>query len=114
MLDFFISPAYAQAAADQPNPMIQILMFGGLFVIMYLLLIRPQRKRQKEHQQLTTNLKQGDEVVLTSGLLGRITELDDHYITVKAGKEEGGKAIEMIYQRVAVHAVLPKGTIKNI
>ena len=49
----FVSNAYAQsAAAGEPNPMITLLMFGGLFVFMYFLIIRPQRKRQKEHTDL--------------------------------------------------------------
>ncbi len=113
MLDFFITPAYAQAATSESNPIFQLLIFGGLFLLMYLLLIRPQRKRQKEHQQLVNSLSVGDEVVLTSGMLGKITTLDDHYVSVKAGKDNN-KAIELSFQRQAVHAVLPKGTIKGI
>ncbi len=112
MLDFFITPAYAQAAGSDSNPMYQLAIFGGLFLLMYLLLIRPQRKKQKEHQQLVSSVNVGDEVVLTSGMLGKITLLDDHYITVKAGKSD--KGIELQFQRQAIHAVLPKGTIKGI
>ena len=88
--------------------MFSILMFGGLFVLMYFILIRPQKKRQKEHQALINSLNKGDEIVLTSGLLGRITNLDDEYVTVDTG------SVEQRYQRFAVHAVLPKGTLKAI
>jgi preprotein translocase subunit YajC len=88
--------------------MISLLMFGGLFIIMYFMLIRPQRKRQKEHQELINSLNKGDEVVLTSGMIGKITAINDNYITLDTGN------VELKFQRVAVHAVLPKGTMKGI
>lgn len=109
-MDFFIPAAMAQdAAAPQGNPMITLLMFVGLFVFMYLFIIRPQRKRQKEHQSLVASLSKGDEVVMTSGLLGKITKVDDNYVVLETGEN-----IEQKFQKVAVHAVLPKGTIKSI
>lgn len=109
MLDFFISSAEAQAASEQAGGMdyFGIIMFGGLFVIMYFMLIRPQRKRQKEHEALIGGLGKGDEVVMTSGILGKITGLTDGYVNVDTG------SVELTFQRSAVHAVLPKGTIKS-
>ncbi len=109
-MDFFIPAAMAQdAAPSQGNPMVTLLMFVGLFVFMYLFIIRPQRKRQKEHQNLVSALGKGDEVVMTSGLLGKIVKVDDNYIVLETGEN-----IEQKFQKVAVHAVLPKGTIKSI
>lgn len=111
-MSFFISSAYAQSAQAQPaaaSPFISIVMFGGLFAFMYFFIIRPQRKRQKEHQNLVTALSKGDEVVLTSGMLGKILKVDDNYIVVETGNN-----IELKFQKVAVQAVLPKGTIKSI
>ena len=111
-MDFFIPAAMAQAQSGAPteaNPMITLLMFGGLFVFMYLFIIRPQRKRQKEHTDLVSSLAKGDEVVMTSGMLGKITKVDDNYIVLDVGTNA-----ELKFQRVAVHAVLPKGTIKSI
>lgn len=109
-MDFFIPAALAQTqTAPEPNPMITLLMFGGLFVFMYLFIIRPQRKRQKDHQSLIADLNKGDEIVMNSGMLGKITKVDGDYIVVDAGNN-----IEMKFQKVAVHAVLPKGTIKSI
>jgi len=106
----FISNAYAQsAAAGEPNPMITLLMFGGLFVFMYFLIIRPQRKRQKEHTNLVGGLGKGDEVVMTSGMLGKITKLDGDYAVLEVSNN-----LELKFQKSAVHAVLPKGTIKAI
>ena len=107
---FFISSAHAQtAAASEPNPMISLLMFGGLFVFMYFLIIRPQRKRQKDHQALVGGLNKGDEVVMTSGMLGKITKLEGDYVVLEVSNN-----LELKFQKVAVHAVLPKGTIKQI
>lgn len=111
-MSLFIAEAAAQAQsapAPQGGGLIQILMLVGLFAIMYFMLIRPQRKRQKEHQQLVENLSKGDEVVMTSGMLGKITDVGDVYISVDVGSE-----VELKFQKVAVHAVLPKGTIKAI
>jgi len=109
-MDFFIPAAMAQDAAQpRGNPMVTLLMFVGLFVFMYLFIIRPQRKRQKEHQNLVSALSKGDEVVMTSGLLGKIIKVDDNYIVLETGDN-----IEQKFQKVAVHAVLPKGTIKSI
>jgi len=84
-------------------------MFGGLFIFMYFIMIRPQQKRQKEHNNLISSLSKGDEVVLTSGMLGKISKLDAEYMVLEAGNGQ-----ELKFQRVAVHAVLPKGTIKAI
>ena len=110
-MSFFIPSAYAQAAAPAPeaNPLVTLLMFGGLFVFMYFFIIRPQRKRQKDHQALVTSLSKGDEVVMSSGMLGKITKVSDEYLIVEVGTN-----VELKFQKIAVHAVLPKGTLKNI
>ncbi|MYM62191.1 preprotein translocase subunit YajC [Pseudomaricurvus sp. HS19] len=110
-MEFFIPAAMAQAEAQGPqgNPMITLIMFGGLFVFMYFFMIRPQRKRQKEHQELVGNLGKGDEVVMNSGLLGKVLKVDENYLVIETGTN-----VELKFQKVAVHAVLPKGTIKSI
>lgn len=110
-MSFFIPAAMAQAQAPaaQGNPMITLVMFGGLFVFMYFVMIRPQRKRQKEHQELVTSLSKGDEVVMNSGMLGKIIKVDENYLILETGNN-----VELKFQKVAVHAVLPKGTIKSI
>lgn len=101
---------YAAAApAGEPNPMVTLVMFAGLFIFMYFLIIRPQRKRQKEHKSLVEGLNKGDEVVMTSGMLGKITKIEGDYIEVEAAEN-----MKLKFQKVSVHAVLPKGTIKAI
>lgn len=111
-MSLFISDAVAQttapAAGSQSN-ISMIVMMVVMFAFMYFLIIRPQRKRQKEQEALMSSLNKGDEVVLTSGLLGRIVRVDGDYLVLNTGDN-----IELKFQRQAVHAVLPKGTIKAI
>lgn len=110
-MSFFIPAAHAQAANAAPpgGELFQIFFLVGLFVLFYFIAIRPQRKRQKEHQELVSNLAKGDEIITTSGILGRIAKLDDTYMVVTVADK-----VDMKFQRLHVHAVLPKGTLKNI
>ncbi|BFM16306.1 preprotein translocase subunit YajC [Maricurvus nonylphenolicus] len=110
-MEFFIPAAMAQtqAPAPQGNPMMTLIMFGGLFIFMYLFIIRPQRKRQKEHQELVDAVSKGDEVVMNSGMLGKVIRVEGDYLVL-----ETGNSVELKFQKVALHAVLPKGTIKSI
>ena len=107
----FVENAYSQAAnqAAAPNMMFQFALFAALFGLMYFMIIRPQRKRQKEHVELIGSLSKGDEVILTSGLLGKISKLDDAYLILDVAQNT-----QLKFQKSAVHAVLPKGTIKLI
>lgn len=110
-MSLFVAEAVAQAdgAAPQSAGIMQFVLLGGLFVFMYFVIIRPQRKRQKEHQELVNRLNKGDEVVLTSGMLGKIVSVDETYISIEATDN-----VVLKFQKIAVHAVLPKGTIKSL
>lgn len=110
-MSLFIASAQAQPAGQPPpgGELFQILFLVGLFVLFYFIAIRPQRKRQKEHAQMVSALNKGDEVVTTSGILGRITSLDENYMVLNVADK-----VDMKFQRVHVHAVLPKGTLKSI
>ena len=110
-MSLFIASAHAQAAGEssQGGEMFQILFLVGLFVLFYFIAIRPQRKRQKEHSELVSALAKGDEVVTSSGILGKVSALDDNYMVLNVANN-----VEMKFQRVHVHAVLPKGTLKSI
>ena len=81
----------------------------GLFVLFYFIAIRPQRKRQKEHAAMVAALAKGDEVVTSSGILGKISALDDSYVVLSVANN-----VDLKFQRVHIHAVLPKGTLKSI
>ena len=110
-MSFFISAAHAQAQGG-PNPGDQWFSMGFLvllFAVFYFIAIRPQRKRQKEHAEMVSNLQKGDEVVTSSGILGKVVRIEDDYVLLKVADN-----VELKFQKVAVHAVLPKGTLKSI
>jgi preprotein translocase subunit YajC len=110
-MTFLISDALANATApgaQQDGGFVTLLMMGALFVAFYFLLIRPQQKRAKEHKAMIAALGRGDEVVTAGGILGRVTDLAENFVTV-----EVADGVQVKVQRVAVQTVLPKGTIKS-
>ncbi len=72
----FITPAYAQTAGGAPSmeTIMQFAPFAIILVIMYFLILRPQQKRAKEHQELVSNVRRGDTVVTSGGILGKVTK----------------------------------------
>jgi len=109
-MSFFISDAMAQAApAQQADPIMSFLPLIILFVIFYFLLIRPQQKKAKDHTALVSALKKGDEVVTSGGILGKITEAGENYVSVNIAENTDVKI-----QRQAVSTILPKGTLKTL
>lgn len=110
-MSFLISSAHAQTAGAGPQgpDWAFLVMMVGLFVFFYFIAIRPQRKRQKEHAEMVAALTKGDEVVTSSGILGRITSLDDNYMVLNVANN-----VDMKFQRIHCHAKLPKGTLKTI
>ena len=109
-MDFFISSAIAQAggAPQGPSGMANIIMLLVFVAIFYFLLIRPQMKRQKEHRNMVDALSKGDEVVTNGGVLGKIVDVGDAFLTVEIANN-----IQIKVQKHAVGAVMPKGTIKE-
>jgi preprotein translocase subunit YajC len=113
-MNFLISEAWAEAPAaaagapPQGSPFMTLIMLGVLFAAFYFILIRPQAKRAKEHKAMIAALAKGDEVVTAGGVLGKVTELGEGYVTVDIAK-----GVEIKVQRQAVQTVLPKGTIKS-
>ena len=109
-MSFFISEAWAEAApaAPQDAGLIGFLPLIIIFVIFYFLLLRPQMKRAKEQRKMVEALSKGDEVVTTGGILGKITDVEDSFITV-----EIADGVRINVQRIAVTSLLPKGTVKS-
>jgi len=84
----FISPAYAQTAADGPGLLSTLIPFVLIFLIMWLFLIRPQQKKMKEHRALVEALRRGDQVITAGGIIGRVTKVkDDGEIEVELAKD---------------------------
>jgi preprotein translocase subunit YajC len=75
-----ITPAFAQgtsSVAGGTDMLVQIVPFVLIFVIMYFLILRPQQRRAKEHQELIKNVRRGDTIVTTGGLIGKVTKATD-------------------------------------
>jgi preprotein translocase subunit YajC len=106
-----INPAWAQGAgAAAPGGGYEsIILIVLMFAVLYFLMIRPQMKRAKEHKTLLEALQKGDEVVAAGGMLGRISKINENYVTIEIADH-----VEIQVQRPAIQLVLPKGTIKNI
>lgn len=109
MLDFLVSPAYAQQAAQQPNALMQFAPLILLVIVFYFMLIRPQMKRTKEHRQMLEKVAKGDEVVTGGGLAGRVVGIGEAYVTVEVADNVSVKV-----QKQAITTVLPKGTLKAL
>lgn len=108
-MDFLISPAFAQAApGQQPSMMPMLIMMVLFFVVFWLIAIRPQMKKAKEHRAMLAALARGDEVMAAGGLLGRVEDIGESIITIELAP---GVSIKL--QKQAVTAVLPKGTLKS-
>ena len=81
----WITPAYAQGAGGGGSDMfIQLLPFVAIFVIMYFLILRPQQKRVKQHQEMVKNLRRGDNVVTSGGVVAKVTKVvDDDQVEIE-------------------------------
>ena len=109
----FISNAYAQSpAAADPGLMGNLSTFLPLilmFVVMYFLMIRPQQKRAKEQKAMMDALAKGDEVITAGGILGKVSKVNDTYVTVEVSPNT-----EIVVQKHSITTLLPKGTIKSL
>ena len=104
-MDFFISNAYAQGA-QQADPFGFLLPMIIIFGAFYFLLIRPQQKKQKAHAATVAALAVGDEVMTAGGILGKVTNVTDHYAAVEIADSTIIKV-----QKSSISQVVPKGTV---
>ena len=103
-MNIFISDAWAQGA-DAGGSLFSLLPLVVIFVLFYFLLIRPQQKRAKQHKEMVAALKKGEEIVTNGGLLGKVTEVSDNFVTV-----EVSSGLNVRIQRQSISQVMPKGT----
>ena len=82
----FVTPAYAQGVGATPDVFISILPFVLIFVIMYFLIIRPQRTQMKKRGEMLAAIRRGDTVVTGGGFVGKVTKVvDDNELEVDLG-----------------------------
>ncbi|MEZ5764756.1 MAG: preprotein translocase subunit YajC [Xanthobacteraceae bacterium] len=101
-----ITPAFAQAAGGDATSMItSLLPFALIFVIMYFLILRPQQKRVKDHAELVKNLRRGDTIITSGGMVGKVTKVvDDDQVEI-----EIADGIRIRQMRQMITAVRTKG-----
>ncbi|CAN7411286.1 preprotein translocase subunit YajC [Phenylobacterium sp. LjRoot164] len=103
----FATPAFAQTAAGAATGgteamLIQFLPLVGLVVLFYFLMIRPQQRRMKQHQQMITNLKRNDTVVLNSGVIGKVVRVEDKEIGLEIAQGVTIKVVKGMIAEVRV------------
>ena len=105
-----IPDAMAQSAggATAGGGIAPILMMVVFIAIFYFLLIRPQQKKAKEHQAMVTKLSAGDEVVTSGGILGKIVEVGDSFVTLEIAPN-----VQIKVQKFQITSLMPKGTLKS-
>jgi preprotein translocase subunit YajC len=89
--------------------LMSFLPFIIIFVLFYFMLIRPQMKQAKEHRTMLDALKTGDEIVTTTGILGKVVKLNNQFSTIEIAPK-----VEIKIQKQTIQTLLPKGTIKSI
>jgi preprotein translocase subunit YajC len=108
-MNALIPEAWAQGApAPTGSPYGFMFMMVAFVVIFYFMLIRPQQKKAKEHQAMLTKLASGDEIVTTGGMLGKVIEVGDSFITL-----EVAEGVRVKVQKFQVASLMPKGTLKS-
>ena len=109
-LGLLISDAQAQSAggAMSGSGFGQIVILVVFVAVFYLLMIRPQQKRMKDQQAMLSRLAAGDEVVTNGGILGRIVEVGDLFLTL-----EIAEGVRIKVQKAQVSQLMPKGTFKS-
>jgi len=109
-MNALIPQAWAQAGggAGPAGPQFTFVMMLVLLGVMYFILIRPQQKKAKEHQAMVSRLAVGDEVVTSGGILGKVTDLGDTFVTL-----EIADGVRIKVQKIQVTSLMPKGTLKS-
>ncbi|GAB5380327.1 MAG: preprotein translocase subunit YajC [Aliiglaciecola sp.] len=111
-MSLFISNAYAQQAGGGQGGGFEMLILLGVFgLIFYFMLYRPQAKRVKEHKALISSIGKGDEILTQGGMVGKVTKVNEEKDFIEVALNDN---TNIVLQKSAISAVLPKGTMKSI
>ena len=86
-----------------------LFLLFGFMILIYFLMIRPENKRRKTHQEMLASIEVGEEIVTTGGILGKVSKISDQYLELSISEDTKIKV-----QKTSISAVLPKGTLKSI
>ncbi|HUQ12988.1 MAG TPA: preprotein translocase subunit YajC [Novosphingobium sp.] len=90
----YLAAASTAAQPSGPPAWMQFLPLVAMGVIFWLLILRPQMRRQKEHQAKVAGIKKGDQVVTAGGLIGKVLKVDEHYVDLELGQGVKVKAVK--------------------
>lgn len=105
-------PVHAQQAAEAPQGgglLFNLLPIILIVAVFYFMLIRPQQKRTKQHREMINSLQIDNEVVTAGGIIGRVTDIHESFVTLDVGKGQ-----KVTFQKNSIQTLLPKGTIESI
>ena len=104
----FVTPAYAQSAGGLPEMVGSVLPFVLIFVIMYFLLIRPQRQQMKRREEMIAAIKRNDTIVTGGGMIGKVTKvIDENDLEVEVAKDTKVKVRRHMVAEVITKGVAP-------
>ena len=86
-----------------------LFLLFGFMILIYFLMIRPENKRRKTHQEMLASIEVGEEIVTAEGILGKVSKISDQYLELSISEDTKIKV-----QKTSISAVLPKGTLKSI
>ena len=86
-----------------------LFLLFGFMILIYFLMIRPENKRRKTHQEMLASIEVGEEIVTVGGILGKVSKISDQYLELSISEDTKIKV-----QKTSISAVLPKGTLKSI
>lgn len=101
MIEKIISMAPPPGQDPAAGMLSTLIMFAAIFLIMYFLMIRPQQKRAKEREKMLSELKKGDKVIMSGGIYGTITHIEDKTVVVQIADN-----VKVKFEKSAVAAVL--------
>ena len=86
-----------------------LFLLFGFMILIYFLMIRPENKRRKTHQEMLASIELGEEIVTAGGIIGKVSKITDQYLELSISENTKIKV-----QKTSISAVLPKGTLKSI
>ena len=98
--------------AGGQSGMMNLIFFGGIILVFYFFIIRPQQKKQKNQTRFSNEMKKGDEVVTASGIVGKINQIDDDFVSLQIDQKTFLKVLRSAISKEMTDAIKPKADKK--
>jgi preprotein translocase subunit YajC len=101
-MNYVANPTYTNVAAMGGFDFMSMMPLAMIFVIFYFLLLRPQQKKMKQHQEMLGNIKKGDRVVTTGGLIGTVENVEDAELSLEVAENVKVNVVKSMIAEVRV------------